>query len=72
VNVRTTQKDANGKATTVDAPKQITLGLRGDEAVEVVAGLTEGQQVVSKQTGVGGLPGGIKLPGGGGLGGGLG
>jgi HlyD family secretion protein len=72
VSVRTTSKDKDGKTVTADSPTRVTVGLRGDDAVEIVSGLSEGSQVViASSSGLPGLGGGLRLPGGGGLGGGL-
>ena len=64
-----TVKAANGS----QSSKQITIGLRGDNAVEIKSGLSVGDQVVetsTASTGAGTLGG--RLGGAGGLGGGLG
>jgi multidrug efflux pump subunit AcrA (membrane-fusion protein) len=59
-------RGTNGK----DSSRAITIGLRGDNAVEITNGLKEGQQVVVRSS-TGGSTGGFQLPGGGGgLGGG--
>jgi multidrug resistance efflux pump len=74
VIVRTKSKDASGKEVVEEEPKQVGVGLRADDGVEITSGLTEGQEVVIPAA-TGGLPGGLRLPaggpGGGGLGGGL-
>ncbi len=70
VSVRTTSKDSSGKSVEKDSPTQVTVGLRGDDGIEITSGLTEGQRVVVQSTRTGGLPGGFTPPGGG-IGGGL-
>ena len=73
-NATVTVRGSDGKDTT----RSITIGLRGDSAVEVTAGLSVGDQVVERSSTAGatstGFPGGGRGPGGGGggLGGGLG
>ena len=46
-----------------DEQKQVTIGLRGDDNVEIAGGLSAGDVVVTKvsstTTGGGGLPGGL-------------
>lgn len=61
-----TVRGTNGK----DASRAITMGLRGDNAVEITNGLKVGDQVVVRSS-TGGSTGGFQVPGGGGgLGGG--
>lgn len=62
-----TVRGANGK----DSSRTITIGLRGDNAVEITNGLKKGEQVVVRSS-TGGSTGGFPLPGGDGLGGGIG
>jgi macrolide-specific efflux system membrane fusion protein len=53
-----------------ESSRTISIGLRGDSAVEITSGLSVGDQVVI--TSSASTSSGIRLPGGGGLGGGLG
>jgi len=65
-----TVRGSDGK----DTSRSITIGLRGDSAVEITAGLSVGDQVVETSSAASatatGFPGGGGGPGGGGLGGG--
>jgi membrane fusion protein, macrolide-specific efflux system len=68
-----TVRGSNGK----DTSRSITIGLRGDSAVEITGGLSAGEQVVvtssaASATSTGFPGGGGGPPGGGGLGGGVG
>ena len=67
-----TVRGADGK----DSTRSITIGLRGDSAVEITSGLSEGDQVVVTSSAASanstGFPGGGGRPGGGGIGGGIG
>jgi macrolide-specific efflux system membrane fusion protein len=66
---RVTVKAEDGTETT----RSISIGLRGDSAVEITDGLSVGEQVVlTTSASTSGAGGGFPPPGGGGLGGGLG
>ncbi len=84
VTLPTTAVPTSGTSATVtvrgsdgkDTSRSITIGLRGDSAVEITAGLNAGDRVVETSSTASatatGFPGGRGGPAGGGLGGGLG
>ncbi len=68
--LRVQEGATNGSKAPTDRPAQITVGLRGDERVEILSGLTEGAKVVlQSSSGAGGSLGNFTPPAG--FGGGL-